>query len=91
VALYGLLAGVVSGLEVVAFRHAHRHGLFSRSMPEEIFRWGAVMSLLPVVFFFLAIPLAFVSTVLAVSAWLLVLPGEMLLNRRAPAEARDWF
>jgi uncharacterized membrane protein len=91
VALYGLLAGLVSGLEVVVFRHAHRHGLLSRSMPEEIFRWGAVMSLLPVLFFFLAIPLAFVSTVLAVSAWFLVLPAEILLNRRAPAESRDWL
>jgi uncharacterized membrane protein len=91
VALYGLLAGTVSGLEVVVFRHAHRHGLLTRPMPEQIFRWGALASLLPVLFFFLSMPVAFVSNALAVAAWCLVVPAEMLLNRRAPAEARDWL
>jgi hypothetical protein len=36
-------------------------------------------------------PLAVVSTTLAVVTWVLVLPAEMLLNRRAPAETRDWL
>jgi uncharacterized membrane protein len=91
VAAYSLLAGVVSGLEVVLFRHAHRRGLFTRPMPERVFRWGALASLLPVVFFWLAIPVAFVSTRAAVVVWLLVIPAGILLNRRAPREIADWY
>ena len=91
VAIYALLAGVVSGLEVVLFRHAHRHGLFTRPMPEHVFRWGAVGSLLPVAFFLLAIPVAFVSPVASVVVWFLVLPAGLVLNRRAPREVADWF
>lgn len=90
VALYSLLAGVVSGLEVVVFRHAHRHGLMARAMPEHVFRWGALGSLLPVGFFFLAIPVAFVKPTLAVIIWFLVVPAGLLLNRFAPPDAADW-
>jgi hypothetical protein len=60
-------------------------------MPEHVFRWGALGSLLPVVCFWLAIPVAFVSTLAAVLVWFLVLPAGILLNRRAPPEVRHWF
>jgi uncharacterized membrane protein len=90
VALYSLLAGVVSGLEVVVFRHAHRHGLMAQAMPEHIFRWGAIGSLLPVAFFLLSIPVAFASTTLAVIIWFLVVPGGLFLTRFAPPDAADW-
>jgi uncharacterized membrane protein len=89
VALYALLAGVVSGLEVVIFRHAHRRGLMASPLPERTFRWGAAASLLPVAFFLASVPVAFVSTALAVAVWFLVAPAGMILERQAPREVLD--
>ena len=59
---------------------AFRDGLFA-----------IAMTLLAVLFFLLSMPLPFVSTTLAVCAWCLIVPAEMLLIRRAPAEARNWL
>jgi uncharacterized membrane protein len=91
VAAYALAVAVVSGLEVVLFRHAHRSRLLTREMPEVVYRWGAVTSLLPVVFFLLSIPLAFLNTVVAVACWFLAVPVQVVLDRRRPEEAAGWF
>jgi uncharacterized membrane protein len=91
VALYALMVGAVSGLEVVVFRHAHRRALFERAMPEHVFRWGVLASTLPVAFFWVAIPLAFVNTILAVAMWFAVVPVEVALDRRAPREVAEWL
>jgi uncharacterized membrane protein len=91
VASYALAVAVVSGLEVVLFRHAYRSGLLLREMPEAVYRWGLRSSTLPVVFFVLSVPVAFLSTVAAVIVWFFAVPGLALLDRYRPAEAADWF
>jgi uncharacterized membrane protein len=91
VATYALAVAIVSGLEVVLFRHAYRAGLLVRKMPEPVYRWGVRSSTLPVVFFVLSVPVAFLNTVAAVIVWFLAVPGLALLDRNRPAEAADWF
>ena len=91
VATYALAIALVSGLEVVLFRRAYRAGLLVREMPEPVYRWGVKSSTLPVAFFLVSVPVAFLSTVVAVIVWFLPAPVEVLLNRRRPAEAADWF
>ena len=47
-AIYAVMVAIISGLEVVLFRHAHRGGLLREAMPEDIYRWGVVQSISPV-------------------------------------------
>jgi len=89
VAIYACTVAVISGLELVLLRHAHRAGLLRRALPEEVYRWGAQLSLSPVVVFLLSVPLAFVSTTLAVCSWFLTIPYGMLANRRKPEGADE--
>jgi TMEM175 potassium channel family protein len=86
VVLYAMTTAVISGMEVVLFRHAHRHGLLRQSMPEKVFRWGAFQSLAPVLFFLLSVPVAFISTGAAVAFWFLSMPFGRLTDRWKPAE-----
>lgn len=91
IVVYAVAVGAVSGMEVVLFRHAHRHGLFDREMPEDVYRWSAMQSLSPVVAFSLSIPLAFVSTGLAVAFWFTVIPYGIWANRHKPERADEFF
>ena len=87
--LYAVAVAVVSGMEVVLFRHAYRSGLIRKRMPAEIYRWGTWMSLSPVVFFLLSIPVALVSTEIAVALWFGTIPFQLVANRWKPARADD--
>ena len=89
IVIYAVNVAIVSGLEVVLFRHAHRSGLFEREMPEEIYRWGVLMSLSPVLWFIFSIPLAFVSTSLAVVVWFFGIPFQAIANRWKPEGADE--
>jgi hypothetical protein len=60
-------------------------------MPEDLFRWGAMTSLTPVAAFLLSVPVAFVSSGLAVLCWVAVIPISILANRWAPPEAEEYF
>jgi uncharacterized membrane protein len=91
VATYAVAVAIVSGLEVLSFRHAYRAGLLSRDMPEPVYRWGVWSSTLPVAFFLLSVPVAFLNTLAAVVVWFLAAPALALLERHRPAEAVDWF
>jgi uncharacterized membrane protein len=92
VASYALSVAIISGLEVVLFRRAHDDGLLSGDMPADVYRWGVIASTLPVIFLFASVPIAFVSTGLAVATWFLSLPVQILwLNRRMPPNASDWY
>jgi uncharacterized membrane protein len=91
VAIYAVTVGVVSSLEVVLLRHAYRGGLFARQLTPEVYRFGVIASLTPVVFFAISIPLAFVSTTLAVATWFLVIPAGILAERRAPEGTQELF
>lgn len=92
VAAYAVAVAIVSGLEVVMFRHAHRAGLLTRALPEPVYRWGRSASSLPVVFLLLSIPVAFVSSLAAVVMWFASAPTQLLiLDRRKPAEADEYL
>jgi hypothetical protein len=49
------------------------------------------VSLAPVGFFCLSIPLAFVNTTLAVASWFLAVPYQVVQNRRMPAHAEEYL
>ncbi len=91
VVIYAVNVALVSGLEVVQFRHAYRRDLLERPMPEDVYRWGVVQSLSPVVFFLLSVPVAFVNTVIAVGMWYLVVPFAALSSRWQPEGVDDYF
>jgi uncharacterized membrane protein len=91
VALYAVMVAIISGLEVVLFAYAHRQGLMHERLPEPVFRWGVVQSLSPVVFFFLSVPIAFASTVVAVIVWFGGIPFQVIANRWKPPEADRYF
>jgi uncharacterized membrane protein len=91
VATYGVAVALVSGLEVLLFRHAYRAGLLLGEMPEPVYRYGVMASTLPVAFMALSVPVAFVSSGLGVVCWFVAGPAQLLLNRYRPAEAKDWF
>ena len=88
---YGVAVAVVSGMEVVLFRSAYRSRLIRGDMPETVYRWGVLTSSLPVAFFLLSVPVAFLSTAAAAACWFLPAAGELLLGRSQPPEAADWF
>ena len=91
VAIYAVIVAIVSGLEVVLFRHAHRHGLFSEAMPADVYRWSVIGSLSPVAFFLASVPVAFASTTLAVIIWFLGIPYGIVADRWKPADADRFF
>lgn len=86
VAAYAVSIAAVSGMEVVLLNHAHRHGLFERALPAEIYHWGVGVSLMPVAFFVASIPLAFFHTGLAVALWFGSIPMQALINRWKPPD-----
>ncbi len=92
VAIYAVNVAFISGFEVLLFTRAHRANLLAKPMPEQIFRWGRLMSTTPVVFFLLSIPVAFLSTTTAaVAVWFLGVPLGAIMNRRKPAGADDYL
>jgi uncharacterized membrane protein len=91
ISIYAVNVALISGLEVVLFRHAHRRGLMRRRLPADIYRWGASQALTPVFFFLLSLPLAFVDTGVAVAFWFLTVPASVLANRWKPGRADEFF
>jgi uncharacterized membrane protein len=92
VVVYALNVAIVSGMEVVLFRKAYRAGLLTHPMPEDVYRWGAISSASPLVFFLLSMPVAFLNTTVAVLIWLLTIPfGFGVLDRLKPAEADEYL
>ena len=91
VAIYAVIVAVVSGLEVVLFDYARRHALLRRAIPDDVYRWGNMISLSPVFFFALSIPIAFVSTTVAVASWFLFVPFSAVARRWKPAGADEFF
>jgi uncharacterized membrane protein len=89
VAIYAGAVAIVSGMEVVQFRHAYRHGLLTRPLTPEVFRWGALMSLSPVIFFVASMPVAFLNTIVAVAIWFLGVPFGVIAQRWKPEGADE--
>ena len=91
ITVYAVAVAVVSGMEVVLFRHARRAGLLAREIPDDIYRWSVMMSLSPCVFFIASIPFAFVDSTLAVLVWLSAIPAQAVAHRWAPEGADEWL
>jgi uncharacterized membrane protein len=89
IAIYAVNVAAVSGMEVVLFSRAQNHDLLERKLPLDVYRFGAAMSLSPVLFFLLSIPIAFVSTTLAVCFWFLGIPLAAVAERWKPEGADD--
>jgi uncharacterized membrane protein len=89
IVIYASTVAIVSGMEVVAFRHAYRSGLLRRPISPEVYRWAVQNSASPVVLFLLSIPIAFISTTLAACSWLLAIPLAQILKRWEPEGADE--
>ena len=87
VATYAIAVAIVSGMEVLLFRRAHDDGLMRHRLSPEVYRWGVLSSLSPVIFFLLSIPIAFVSTTVAVIFWFGAVPFQLVIARRKPDDA----
>ncbi len=91
VATYAVTVAAVSGLEVVMFRRARRIGLLRRAIPDEVYRWGILMSLSPVAFFAASVPIAFYSVGLAVAIWFLFVPLQLVASRHKPPGTDEYL
>lgn len=89
IAIYAVNVAIVSGMEVVLFSHAQNHDLLERKLPRDIYRYGVLMSLSPVFFFLLSIPVAFISTTLAACMWFLGIPFAAIAERWKPKGADE--
>jgi len=91
VTIYAVSVAAISGMEVVEYRHAHRNDLMARRLPDDVYRWGAFLSLAPVFLFVASIPLAFVHTWIAVASWYLFVPFFKIVQRWRPARTDEFF
>jgi uncharacterized membrane protein len=89
IAIYAVNVAVISGMEVVLFSHAQKHDLLEQKLPRDVYRYGVAMSLSPVLFFLLSIPVAFISTVLAACMWFLGIPLAAIAERWKPEGADE--
>jgi TMEM175 potassium channel family protein len=87
VTIYAVNLAIVSGMEVVLFSYAQNHDLLERKLPRDVYRYGAAMSLAPVVFFLLSIPVAFLSSGVAACMWFLSIPFTAVAQRWKPKGA----
>jgi uncharacterized membrane protein len=91
IAVYAVSVAIISGMEVVLFRHAERGGLLERRIPLPVYRWSMALSLSPVVAFVLSIPVAFVDTTLAVVVWFAAVPFQIVAQRFKPEHADEFL
>ncbi len=89
IVIYAINVAAISGMEVVLFSRAQNHDLLKSKLPRDVYRYGAAMSLAPVLFFLLSIPIAFVSTTLAVCVWFLGIPLAAVAERWKPEGADE--
>jgi uncharacterized membrane protein len=89
ITIYAVNVAIVSGMEVVLFSWAQNHDLLERKLPDDVYRYGVAMSLAPVFFFLLSIPVAFISTTLAACCWFLGLPFAAIAQRWKPEGADE--
>jgi uncharacterized membrane protein len=89
ITIYAINVAIVSGMEVVLFSWAQNHDLLEKKLPRDVYRYGSAMSLAPVFFFLLSIPVAFVSTTLAACCWFLGIPFAAIAERWKPEGADE--
>lgn len=88
---YALCTGCVSALETKMVMISVKDDLLRRAMPPDVYRYSLVASLMPVAAFALSIPIALLSTQIAMYTWLLMMIPIGLFGRTKPAGAEDYF
>jgi len=88
-ACFALNLAAVSAMETTLFVHSWKAGLQARPLADDEARWDAVMSMLPVPFFLVSIPLAFVHPLLTVAVWGLTPIAQLMEGRRHPHRRAD--
>ena len=88
VVLFALCLAMISGMESIVFRVAHRHDLFTVKLAHEAYRVGMIQSTTPVALFLLSIPIAFWSPTVALLSWLLSIPLGIAVDRWAHVDSR---
>jgi uncharacterized membrane protein len=88
-AIFALTMATVSSLEIVLMRMAIRRGHMQRSLSAAAERYAYLGAGTPVVVMLASIPLAYLSTTLALLSWLILSPIGHLLHRNAPADALE--
>jgi uncharacterized membrane protein len=91
VSLFAIDAAIISGCEGWLLYRSHRAELFREPLPENVYRYAMKTSLLPIVFFVISVPLAFVNTYVAIAVWFGEVPFEYLLAHNRPAESDAYF
>jgi uncharacterized membrane protein len=89
VVLFALCLAAVSGMETVLFRLAYRHRLLRIDLGPDGYRYGVIQSTTPVVLFLISIPIAYVSTTVALLSWLLAIPAGIWIDHRAGMKTED--
>jgi uncharacterized membrane protein len=91
VIIYAITLATASLVDAAMYARAHHQRLFRKEIPADVFRYGMMTSLVPVVAFVVSIPIAFVDPTLALVSWLIVFPAEAFVDRKKPAGADDLF
>ena len=91
VLLFGLTLAMLSAFEVVMLDSSWRARLLKRDIPPDVFRWGRLASIVPVLLILVTLPLALLNASVTPLLWLLILPLEALIDRRKPADADEYF
>ena len=90
VVIYAITLAAASLLDVAMFARAQQQRLFRVVLPADVFRYGVVAALVPVVAFVISIPIAFVDPTFALVSWLVVFPAERIVDKRLkPPEADE--
>jgi uncharacterized membrane protein len=91
VSLYAISIGAISTMESVIYWHAHRAGLNRVPMPHDVARFGLVASMIPVAWFLVSIPVAFINPIAGMVTWAGSIPSQMLHARWAPDGIAEHF
>jgi uncharacterized membrane protein len=91
VVIYAVTLACASLLEAIMFAVACRSNATRVPVPDDIFRFDVVSSLLPVLVFIGSIPIALISPTWALLSWLLLLPAERALDHWKPTGRDDLF
>lgn len=93
VILYLMTLLLISLMELALFSRAHRAGLFSSDPPKRVVHYSALVVMIPVIVFALAIPVGLLSSpTYALALWVLLnFPLRILVERRLGPTAYDPF
>jgi uncharacterized membrane protein len=91
VGIYAANVAAISSLEAVMFVVAHRGGMFERPLPQDVYRFAVLESMVPVGVFLVSIPVAYLHHYAAYACWASLLVILPLVGRRRPADANAYL